>query len=253
MQNPFYSLIFLTSISGFYFYFSWRIRKAYIEAQSRGDAEAVPFKYFMWSFVWMGIFMIFHWLPLLAFYIGGPYSNYEWFKISHPWSHTTGHIFMHLSFAYAALVGAHFSWPKLKPYVFGWVFIVGILIGTPLTIRYPQVTTIVGPVMTGGDSELVSAVTGLGALGLLYAGIVLIYWAFKSSDRNFRRRSFFIGTGFILFFIAGPMNDAAGTLAEIIPAYSMIILSLAFQAYGILMNSKEPLAASRAGVPAVNG
>lgn len=222
-----------------YYFFAWRTYRLYREAEARHDENSTPLRYFMWHFFWMATFFIFHWLPVTAFYIGGPYANPEWFAISHPWSHLMGHIFMHLSFAYAALLGAHFSWPSLKPYVFSWVFFWGIIIGTPLTIRFPQVTKLVGPVITGGDSPIVGVLTALGALGMFYAGVVFLYWFFKSKDRLFKIKSLLLGVGFILFFIGGPMNDSAGTLEQIFPAYIVVLLAILLIGLGTIIKSGQ--------------
>lgn len=219
----------------FYYFFAWRTYRLYVEASRNNAESAVPLRYFMWHFFWMATFFIFHWAPVAAFFIGGPYANPEWFAISHPWSYLIGHIFMHLSFVYAALLGAHFSWPGLKPYLFAWIFFWGILVGTPLTIRNPQVTNLVGPVITGGDSPIVGMITALGALGMLFAGIVFLYWLFKSKDFLFRMRSLLLGLGFVLFFIGGPLNDSAGTLSEVLFAYTVVVLSILLTGLGTLM------------------
>lgn len=217
-----------------YYFGAWYAYRAYWKAIARGDENnATPLRYFMWMFFWMGTFFIFHWLPVIAFYIGGPYATLEAFSVSHPWSHLMGHIFMHISFAYGALIAAHFSWPSLKPYVFGWVVIWGALIGTPITIRFPQVTNVLGPIITGGDSPIVGMITALGALGFLYAGIVFLFWMFKSKDSAFRIRSLLLGLGFILFFIGGPLNDSAGTLAEMIPAYTIVTAAILLKIIGL--------------------
>ena len=237
--NPYYSFAFFAFLIVLYFSFAWRTYLRYLRAVKTHSESEVPLRYFTWYFMWMGIFFIFHWTPIIALYIGGPYSNYEWFKISHPWSHLMGHIFMHISFMFAALVGAHFSWPKLKPYFIAWIAIVAIFIGTIVTILHPQTTEIIGPVMTGGDSGLVAFFVACGALGILYTGLVFLWQAFKTHDKNLRIRSALISIGMILFFFGGPMNDAAGTVPAVLRAYFVVVLGVILQAIGILMKGSD--------------
>lgn len=241
-EKPIISLVVMSAWVLFYYFFAWRSYRLYWQALEHKDENETPLRYFMQMFFWMGTFLLFHWVPVAALFIGGPYADPEWFKIAHPWSHLMGHIFMHISFAYGALIAAHFSWPALKPYIFGWIIILGVFVGTVATILYPQVTEFSGPVITGGDSTLVGIITALGALGFLYAGVVFLYWSFKGNERMFRIRSLLIGLGFIIFFIAGPMNDAAGSLTEVLPAYILVIIAVCLKGIGILMKGslKKP-------------
>ena len=100
--------------------------------------------------------------------------------------------------------------------------------------------------MTGGDSPIVGMITMLGALSMLFTGIVFLYQAFKKGvTRVFRVRSLLLGIGLILFLIAGPMNDSASTFSQMIPAYIVTIVMVLLVAAPFFLGRGEFRPASK--------
>lgn len=232
---PISGLVWFT-ISLILFVIGFEIR----QVSFRRQEENLNLKYFMWFFIWNGIFQLLLSLPHLTLLKANTVHLFPSFMA---WAYMDAHIFLYLALAYLASIPFQLYFPKLSKPAFAFVVLGGIVV-TILNILFPNTPVFdarTGITLLNASPVVGRAIPVLALIGFAPVALLFLIKGLPSPQRFVKIRSLLLGLGLITIIIGGPLHDYADTVFKAIVADVSSLSGYLIIASGVLYRREEEL------------